>query len=292
MNILTSLLVNILCGVVIGVANIIPGVSGGTMAVILNVYDKLIDALSSFRKNIRKNLFFLAGIAIGAGVGILLFSKLISYLSTYHGMMTNFFFIGLILGSIPLILRHATAERFKPLHLIPFAITLLVMIAVVILDQGDSGPAVEMAFSLQTVITLFLASAVAAMAMIIPGISGSFVMVLLGTYFTVLQAIDTFNIPLLLPIGLGCLAGILFGAKLIHALLARFPQATYFGILGFVLGSVGLVFKKAGFAFNLTGLFSIVTMLCGAAIALIFGSKKFSDFFAKRKQPDPSNDAD
>lgn len=92
-------------GVLIGVANIIPGVSGGTMAVILKVFDRMIEALSL--KNLKQNWLFILCVGVGAGVGILAFSKAIKFLLLHYPMATNFTFIGLILGSIPMIFKRA-----------------------------------------------------------------------------------------------------------------------------------------------------------------------------------------
>ena len=107
-------LLDMLRGAVIGVANVIPGVSGGTMAVVMNVYDKLIGAVSRFRRDWKKNLLILIPIVLGAGIGILAFSSLIKYLLSQYPMAVNFFFMGLIVGSVPMIFRRATSGKFKP----------------------------------------------------------------------------------------------------------------------------------------------------------------------------------
>ena len=101
----------ILKGMVIGISNVIPGVSGGTMAVVLGIYDKLISTINQFFKDWKKNIFFLGEIAIGAGLGIILFSKLITSLLTNNPEPTNFFFIGLILGSFPMLYRSETKVK-------------------------------------------------------------------------------------------------------------------------------------------------------------------------------------
>ena len=106
-------LVNVLRGAIIGIANIIPGVSGGTMAVVMNIYDQLIGSISKFFRNFKKNLLFLIPILIGAGAGIFLFSLLLGSLLEKYPMPVNFFFLGLILGSIPMLYKRATAEGFK-----------------------------------------------------------------------------------------------------------------------------------------------------------------------------------
>ena len=110
-----------LAGVVIGIANIIPGVSGGTMAVVMNIFDRLIEAISNIRKEFKKNILFLVMIGLGAGAGILLFANIISYCRDHFPVATNFFFVGLIVGSIPMVYKRATVDSFKVSHLIPFA---------------------------------------------------------------------------------------------------------------------------------------------------------------------------
>ena len=107
-------------GLVVGVANIIPGVSGGTMAVVMGIYDKLISAVSDLKKDFKKSVLYLLPIGLGAVLGIVLFSHLIKYLLGSYSMPTNFFFLGLILGSIPMIYRRASREKFQKSSAIPF----------------------------------------------------------------------------------------------------------------------------------------------------------------------------
>ena len=101
-------IINALKGIVIGVSNVIPGVSGGTMAVVMGIYDKIIYSVNNFFKDIKKNILFLGSLGIGAVVGILLFTNLIDYLLKSYNEQTNFFFIGLILGTAPLLFKKAT----------------------------------------------------------------------------------------------------------------------------------------------------------------------------------------
>ena len=269
-----------LAGVVIGIANIIPGVRGGTMAVVMNIFDRLIEAISNIRKEFKKNILFLVVMGLGAGVGILLFANLISYCRDHFPTATNFFFVGLIFGSIPMVYKRATADSFKVSHLIPFAAALGIMIFTVVFVPGSDTAAVMTELNVLNFILLFLASTLAAACMIIPGISGSFVMLLLGTYTTITTAISEFNFVILIPIGLGCAVGILGGAKVIKFLLQRYPQATYFTILGLVVGSIPVLLKnvfweKGVFTFQFTTEFAvaIVTLLIGALLAYFLGSR-------------------
>lgn len=277
-----------LIGAIIGIANIIPGVSGGTMMVILNCYDKLIGAISSLKKNWRSSLPYLAAVGIGALIAIGLLSKGIGYLLEHQYMIINFFFIGIIIGSFPMIYKKATVDRFQVSHLIPFVVTLGIMILTMVFSPDNSAETVIRQLSLMSFVKLVICSGIAAICMIIPGISGSFMMLLFGVYTTVVTAIGEFNVLVLIPVVIGVLLGILLGAKLIDFLMKRYPQATYFAILGFVVGSVPVLFQKIVLTDNLRGgitlVISIVALILGAAVALVFDSPKFKKFFEDKNQ--------
>lgn len=268
---------NILVGGVIGIANIIPGVSGGTMAVILNIYDKLIDAISHFFENIKKNLLFLIPVVLGAGIGILAFSKLLEFLLTQYPMATNYLFIGLILGSIPMIYKSATKEKFKPTSIIPFIIACLIMIATVFFSEGNKAM-MNVSFSWPLAAQLFICTIIASAAMVLPGISGSMVMVILGCYNIVLTAISHLNIPVLIPVACGAAVGIILAAKGIDYCLSKFPQATYFAILGLILGSLVPMVIRAGYSGIMQTVVSMVTLGIGVGLALLFASDSFKNF--------------
>lgn len=277
---------NMLCGAIIGLANVIPGVSGGTMMVILNIYDDLVGAISNLKKRWKESLYFLAAVGIGGLLAIVLFSKGINYLLEHQYMIINFFFIGVIVGSFPMIYKRATAEKLKPVHVIPFLITLAIMILTIVITPDETAQKVVRTLSPGLTVQLVLCSAVAAICMIIPGISGSFMMLLFGTYQTVITAIDEFNILVLIPIGIGVLLGILLGAKLIEWLLKRFPQETYLAILGFVVGSVPVLVDKIittnSFQGGITLVGAVMALLFGVALTLLFESKKFKERFVKK----------
>ena len=276
-----DILLNALYGCVIGVANIIPGVSGGTMAVMLNIYDKLIDAFTGLRKRFGKSMKFLLPIVIGAALGIVIFSKLIKFLIAYCPLPTCFFFIGLIVGSLPLVFRRAVEKPFRPISLQNTAST-----AAFQLDFGSW-------------MLLFGGSAVAAMCMIIPGVSGSMILMIFGIYSAIINAISDLtksfmnSCMILLPAGLGILFGLIFGAKVIDLCIKRFPQMTYFAIIGLMLGSPLVIFMKFQsqsaaaevncFVFTPVNIIvSALVCLAGFGIAIIFGSEKIKARFSKR----------
>ena len=268
----------VIFGAIVGVANIIPGVSGGTMAVILKIYDRLIETLSL--KNVKKNLPFIIPLGIGAAVGIVLFSKAIEFLLGNYPMATNFTFMGLILGSIPMIFQRARGEKMEAKGMVSFLVALVVMVVIALLKPAESNAV--LALTPLNLLILFGASAISTFAMILPGISGSFVMLVLGVYTTVLTSISgVFTWPIdgatwhcvgmLIPVGLGCIVGLIFGSKLVDVLIRKQPQATYFAILGLVVGSLLAVFPKDSLALTLELRIGLV-LLAGAA----FGAYKFS----------------
>lgn len=287
-----DIILHAIYGCIIGVANIIPGVSGGTMAVMLNIYDKLIDSFTGLRKHFKKSIRFLLPILIGAGIGVVVFSKLIKYLIAYFPMPTCFFFIGLIIGSLPLVFRKSLETKFRPVSLIPLFVLLAAMTALAFVNTESQETAVAgIQMNIGSWLYLFFASAVAAMCMIIPGVSGSMILMVFGIYATIIGAISDLtkhffdNCMILLPVGLGVVFGIVFGAKLIDICLKRFPQMTFFAIIGLMLGSPLAIFMKFqaqsqtqevnNFTFTAMNItISAVVCLIGLAIALFFGSDK------------------
>ena len=155
----------VLKGLVVGVANIIPGVSGGTMAVVMGIYDRLIGAVSDLRRDFKNSLLYLFPIGIGAVLGIVLFSHLIKFLLEGYPMPTNLFFLGLILGSIPMIFRRARKESFQKSSLLPFAVSFAVMLLMTIFQNvSDASSALITTLTPLTAIRLLLSAAVAAAA--------------------------------------------------------------------------------------------------------------------------------
>lgn len=266
----------ILCGIVFGIANVIPGVSGGTMLVVFGVYDQLTEAISGVRAII-KNIVFLLFLGIGAGVGILGFAALIKYLFENYGVQTNMYFIGLILGSVPMIFHMGPAEKkVRPLCLLPFILAMGLVIGLTVLngymEANDLIPAAETVegFSIFVTVKLLICAFVAAVAMIIPGLSGSFVMMLLGVYNTVINAIQlkALNFYVIIPVAVGVVLGIILGAKLISTLIKKHKLMVYSAIMGLVIGSVYAILPS-GFGFNLQTGYGFVCLLFGVLTSIL-----------------------
>ena len=171
-----------------------------------------------------------------------------------------------------MIFRRARKESFQKSSLLPFAVSFAVMLLMTIFQNvSDASSALITTLTPLTAIRLLLSAAVAAACMIMPGISGSMVMVLLGVYTSVLTAISDLNIPLLLPVGVGVLLGIFFGAKGINWCMKHYEQQTYFAILGLIAGSVPPILLNAGFTPGVQTVVSLFTLAAGAAIAWWMG---------------------
>ena len=272
-NLLLAIVKNLIIGAVLGIANVIPGVSGGTMAASFGIYDQLIQLIShlwiELKKNWKKNLLFLVPLGVGLVVSILLCSKLVSYLLEHHNIPTNFFFIGVILGSIPLIFGKAVKPKFKPTLLLPFLITLGIMIPMAIFSDSTESAVRFTQLTIPVFFLMLLYGAVAAACMIVPGISGSFVMVLLGAYGSVIKAVSDLNIPLLIPFGIGAVLGLVLCAKGIGYLLKHYEQMTYAGIMGFVVGSI-FTLSPSGFQLARDGVLCAVVLIIGGVVTYLF----------------------
>ena len=260
-------IINFFKGMIIGIANVIPGVSGGTMAVSTGIYEELIHTISTFfhnfKETFKKNMMFLIPIVLGAGIGILAFSKLLKFTLENYAMQTQFAFIGLILGSIPFVFKKSVEKGFSWKYLIPGVITFTIGIVLAILEMlGIAGSPVE-SFDINfiNVILLFIYGVISAVSMVVPGISGSFILLLLGAYSAIISAISSLNILVLIPFGIGVVVGILLASKIINFLLEHFYGYTYFAIIGFVIGSLLAIYP--GFSFDMAGFSSIICLVLG-----------------------------
>ena len=238
-------LILVIKGFFIGIANIIPGVSGGTIALILGVYEKIINVISHFTKDIRKNLSFIIPIIIGIVLSILILSGAISYSYKVYPIIVTMFFMGLVLGGVPFIYKKIiNKDKVKISSLIIFLLTFSVVISMSFINESSYEVSLN---NLQIFgyIKLILIGIIASGTMVIPGISGSLVLMLLGYYYPILTIIKELlsfknlfsNIIVISLFLIGVIIGIILFVKLIEHLFKRHEQKTYYGIFGFVLAS-------------------------------------------------------
>ncbi|GAB6090698.1 DUF368 domain-containing protein [Spirochaeta dissipatitropha] len=266
-------------GMAIGIANVIPGVSGGTVAVILGIYDRLIESLADFFSRSGRWLFsfvFLLRIGMGAVMGVLLFSRLIDYLFTSVPVPTTLFFIGLVLGSVPLLL--ALSGKGKP-GLSGILACLLTAAGIIILGnlQPEGGSRLIIELSASDAFLLFAAGALSLATMIIPGVSASFVLLVMGVYPSLLRAVNTLDLIFLGIFFAGGLVGILAVSKAIRALLRKHHKTSYYGILGLVLGSAVSLWPSSEIQMDLNTAIAFVCLIAGTALAVFFGWKKATE---------------
>ena len=261
-------IINFVKGIFIGIAVVIPGLSGSIFAVVVGLYEKMIHAVSDFRKNIKKNILFLLPIVLGAVVGILLSTKLILMLCETYTQQAYFFFIGLVLGSIPLVLRKLKGKKFHPAYLLITLFSMGLILLMGFFSNADAGEgAVNTAYYLtglkDTVLILFSGFLSCAL-MSIPGVSGSVTLMVLGQYNKVYGAVSectdmlkylisgefdrawesSRSIWLVLAFAIGGIAGFILISKLIAKLLAKFEAQTYYGVGGMILGAIIILFVQ------------------------------------------------
>lgn len=247
-------------GMCVGGSMLVPGVSGGSMAMILGIYDRLIDAVSSFFKHIGESLRFLAVFCISAGIGMVLFAKPLLHLIERFPMVMMYFFIGAVFGSIPMIVKKAEVKKLHWTTLFYPVLGLLMMWGITLLPTdlltiGDRS-------SLISYLPMFVAGIVVAVALVLPGISVSYMLLVLGLYEETMKAISTFDVLFLLPLGLGLVLGIVLTTKLLELAMVKYPGPTYLIILGFIIASCIDVFPGIPGGIHLV--FSILMFAGGA----------------------------
>ena len=282
----------ILRGVVIGVANIIPGVSGGTMMVSMGVYDTLIHSITHLFKEFWKSIKALLPYVVGMLIGILAFASLISWGLENYELPTNTLFIGLILGGLAPLVKKIDRKKINAAAVIAFVLLFALIIWLGLQNRNNIKNADTIDMNVGQVFVMVLLGMVASGTMIIPGVSGSLVLMLLGYYTAVIGALKTFGSALvhfefadmgqpllmLLPFLLGIVLGIFGVAKLIEWLTAKYPTATYCGVLGLVVASPIALLIQTNMS-NLSVMLvviSVVTFVVGFAIAWLLarGSKE------------------
>ena len=258
-------LFNYIKGILIGAGAIIPGISSGVLCVIFGIYETLLNSILNFFKDLKNNIKFLTPFILGGLTGIIIFSNIILFLFERYPEITSFTFIGLILGCIPSIFKICNSkEKFKLRYILFFIVSFIIAILLssnVGIYYGDN-------YSFEF---LILAGFLMSIGVVVPGVSSTVILMLLGVYETYLYAVSIMNMRILLPMGIGLLIGGFLCMKLIQFLLNKYHSQTYYSILGFVLGSVFILLPNI--SFNITGILSILSCLIGLIISSSFSKK-------------------
>lgn len=282
------MLKTVLQGMVVGIANIIPGVSGGTMMVAMGLYDKLIHAITHLKSEFRQSLKLLLPIFIGAGLAIVLLSRLFEFLLENYPIPTNFAFCGLIAGSLPFIFKKVKGHSVTIGKMIPLLIFFAIVILMAVMGE-TGGKAADISFSFINVVKLLLVGIVAAATMVIPGVSGSMMLMLLGYYDTILKTINNFidavlsfdldsilvQCGVLAPFGIGVVLGIFLIAKLIEFIFMKAEIHAYYAIIGLIVASpIAILLKVDWSSFSvITLIVGIITFVAGWFVASKLGGE-------------------
>jgi len=291
-------LIYLLKGIAVGVANVIPGVSGGTIALITGIFERLINSLKSFGLTALKLLFagkwnafvektdfyFLMSLLIGVALAIVSLARIFDFLFHHYPVYIWSFFFGLILASVYFVGK--TVEKWNIPVIMTFTVGTLIALMFTFLTPATEN---------NNFFYLVLCGVVAVCSMILPGLSGSFVLILMGNYQLIaIEAINNRDLGILLPVALGAGVGLVAFSHLLSWVFKRFKDQTIAGLTGFILGSLGVIWpwkdpiiqlfgekeKIVGYIYQLTHLnlefvVALALIILGiVAIALMEGSAK------------------
>ncbi|MCD0530628.1 DUF368 domain-containing protein [Staphylococcus aureus] len=270
--------INILKGFAMGTSDLVPGVSGGTIALLLGIYNQFIASISGiFSRRFWPSFTFLIPIIIGMLLAMGSLSNLFNYLLSQHHIPTMFFFGGLIIGIVPYLLKISNYKTsFTTKHYMMVIAGIAILIVITLMNNGDKHAGETLTLSTGLIIKYFIAGMCASSAMLLPGISGSFMLLVFGVYGTVMLAISEVvklnftGLPTLLAVGFGVLAGFIISSKIIQYFLTHHKLMTFALIIGFVVGSLFAVFP--GLPTNIVMWFvSLVVFIIGFIVSLTLG---------------------
>ncbi len=270
--------INILKGFAMGTSDLVPGVSGGTIALLLGIYNQFIASISGiFSRRFWPSFTFLIPIIIGMLLAMGSLSNLFNYLLSQHHIPTMFFFGGLIIGIVPYLLKISNYKTsFTTKHYMMVIAGIAILIVITLMNNGDKHAGETLTLSTGLIIKYFIAGMCASSAMLLPGISGSFMLLVFGLYGTVMLAISEVvklnftGLPILLAVGFGVLAGFIISSKIIQYFLTHHKLMTFALIIGFVVGSLFAVFP--GLPTNIVMWFvSLVVFIIGFIVSLTLG---------------------
>ncbi|WP_010135358.1 DUF368 domain-containing protein [Ochrovirga pacifica] len=232
-------------GMAMGAADVVPGVSGGTIAFISGIYEELLTSISNVNVSVLKtlkndglkaawkqlNASFLLALMLGIAVSVISLAKGISFLLVNHPIMVWSFFFGLVLASIIYVGKQINQWRVQ--EIVALVLSGLVAYYVTIAEPMVSDDA--------SLWFLFLAGALAICAMILPGISGAFILVLLGAYQSILEAVHSRNLQVIMVVGAGAVVGLLSFSKVLKWLFVNYKNITLAGLTGFIVGSLNKI---------------------------------------------------
>lgn len=255
---MNKFLASFLKGIAIGAGAILPGVSGGALAVIFGIYENLTRAIGNIFKNFKKKVLFLMPIGLGAAVGVLALSNILQYLFDNFNVEIRYLFVGLMIGTFPLLFRTANKKGFDKRYIVSFLIALLITIIFALMEDSIKAKASNES---PGIFLLILYGFIIGIGTVIPGLSSSVMLIYINAYDIVLKATASIDLKLLIPMGIGFVLCALILTKIISIMFDKAYGWTYYAILGFVIGSIVPIFP--GFSLNFRYILSIFIGIVG-----------------------------
>lgn len=249
-------LILVLKGTIVGIAFIIPGLSGGTLAIYLGIYDELLHAIGHIFKEFKRSIKFLIPLFLGIGISVIALAKLLGYLIDINSLIILLFFMGLVLGGTKDIINMANQDK-KPINIssiLSFIISFaLIIILIIFSKMGDSIGIAYIDINIFNIFLLILLGMAASITMIVPGVSGSALLVVLGYYTAIVTNVVgeilnfsniSYNLQIIIPFAIGAAVGIILFSRVIEYTLNKYSKQTYYAILGFIISSVIAIFYE------------------------------------------------
>lgn len=251
-------------GIAIGAGAILPGISSGVLCVIFGIYEKLVNSILDIFHDFKSHLRFLLPLFIGGILGVIAFGNLLSYLFASFEVPTKFIFMGLILGSIPALFNQANKNKGFRLHYLFYTFVAFVIgIWMIQLENYLSHSLLPT--SANSFIYLILSGFSMSVGVVVPGVSSSVILMCLGIYDVYLHAISSLDFSILIPMGIGLVTGCLLFLFIIRYLLKHYYCQTFYTIIGFVLGSILILFP--GFTFDFLHIASFIGFILAFLLA-------------------------
>lgn len=284
-------MINFFKGIVVGMGGITPGLSGSVLLVIFGLYQKTVDAIGSIFKHFKKNLLFLIPLVLGMGVGILGFSKVADFFLDNYEMQTRFFFLGLVVGTLPLFYKEVKKEGFSKKYYIHMAIAAAAGLALLFFSN-NLFPAIENPNFFQS---LLLGVAVAG-AFIVPGVDSAVILSALGLYTLFVDSLANFDLKVLIPAGIGLACAALLISFVMSRLLSHCYTGTFSVIFGMFISIIPSVLTKTdrpapevyNFGMNSATVVSVILTIVGLLLSFYLGdiknhNEKIKKLFSSKK---------
>lgn len=229
------MILNVFKGILIGAGAILPGISSGVLCVIMGIYEKLLDSVLNFFKDIKNNVKYLFPIVLGGIIGIILFSNLLNYFFYQFPIQTKSIFIGLIIGTIPELIKEVNKkEKYNRKNTIYMIVAMIIGVGTVILENRlHISELRDVNF-----IYIIICGIIMSLGIVVPGVSSTIILMLLGIYSLYLQSVANLYFPVLIPLGIGLLIGSIVVMKITKKLLDTHYGKTFYCIIGFSIGSI------------------------------------------------------